>query len=148
MESNVLSLLEERKVTMTGKEDPSLSAIGQISITVHDLDRAVEFYRGKLGMKHLFTVSKMAFFDCGGIRLMLGVPEKPEFDHPSSIIYFKVDDIGESHRAFKARGVRFETGPHLVARMESHELWMSFFRDSEGNLLALMSEASRKENAG
>jgi methylmalonyl-CoA/ethylmalonyl-CoA epimerase len=116
-----------------------LSQIGQISITAHDLDRGVGFYRDKLGMKHLFTVPKMAFFDCGGIRLMLAIPEKAEFDHPSSIIYFKVSNIQETHKALCDSGVHFETGPHLV----SHDLWMAFFRDSESNLLALMSEVAR-----
>jgi predicted enzyme related to lactoylglutathione lyase len=120
-----------------------LSQIGQISVTAHDLDRGVGFYRDKLGMKHLFTVPKMAFFDCGGIRLMLAIPEKAEFDHPSSIIYFKVSNIQETHKALCVAGVHFETEPHLVARLDSHDLWMAFFRDSESNLLALMSEVAR-----
>jgi catechol 2,3-dioxygenase-like lactoylglutathione lyase family enzyme len=75
-----------------------LTQIGQISITVQDLDRAIGFYRDKLGMKYLFAVPKMAFFDCGGIRLMLAIPETPEFNHPSSIIYFSVPDIEVSHQ--------------------------------------------------
>lgn len=121
-----------------------LSQIGQIALNVHDLERAVAFYRDKLGMKHLFTVPKMAFFECGGIRLMLGLPEKPEFDHPSSIIYFKVDDIQIAFRALSSRGVSFEGDPHLVAKMPTHDLWMAFFRDSENNLFALMSEEATK----
>ena len=120
-----------------------LSQIGQISVTVHDLERAVGFYRDRLGMKHLFTVPKMAFFDAGGVRLMLGVPEKPEFDHPSSILYFKVGDIQEAHRTLSGRGVAFEGVPHLIAKLETHDLWMAFFRDSEKNLLAVMSEVAR-----
>ena len=121
-----------------------LSQIGQISINVNDLERATAFYRDALGMKHLFTVPKMAFFDCNGIRLMLGLPEKPEFDHPSSIIYFKVDDIQNVFQMFSGRGVKFEDEPHLIAKMPDHELWMTFFRDSENNLLALMSEVKEK----
>lgn len=121
-----------------------LYQIGQIALNVHDLERAVAFYRDKLGMKHLFTVPKMAFFECGGIRLMLGLPEKPEFDHPSSIIYFKVDDIQIAFRALSSRGVSFEGDPHLVAKMPTHDLWMAFFRDSENNLFALMSEEATK----
>ena len=119
------------------------SRIGQISITAHDLERAVEYYRDRLGMKHLFTVEKMAFFDCDGINLMLGIPEKEEFDHPSSIIYFNVQDIQASFEALSSRGVKFEGRPHIVARMEDHDLWMAFFRDSENNLLSLMSKAAR-----
>jgi methylmalonyl-CoA/ethylmalonyl-CoA epimerase len=120
-----------------------ISQIGQISVTVHDLERAVGFYRDSLGLKHLFTVPAMAFFDCGGIRLMLGVPEKPEFDHPSSVLYFRAEDIGRTHETLAGRGVRFEAAPHLVAKLDSHDLWMAFFRDSEDNLLALMSEVRR-----
>jgi methylmalonyl-CoA/ethylmalonyl-CoA epimerase len=121
-----------------------LSQIGQISVNAHNIERAVEFYRDKLGMKHLFTVPKMAFFNCNGIRLMLGIPEKPEFDHPSSVIYFKVDDIQNAFQTFSDRGVKFEGEPHLIAKMPTHDLWMAFFRDSENNLLALMSEVARK----
>jgi predicted enzyme related to lactoylglutathione lyase len=117
-----------------------LSQIGQISVNAHDLDRATAFYRDRLGMRFLFQVPKMAFFDAGGIRLMLGLPEKPEFDHPSSILYFKVGDIDQAYAALSSRGVAFEDKPHLIARMPDHELWMAFFRDSEDNFLALMSE--------
>ena len=122
-----------------------LTRIGQIAVNVHDLDRAVAFYRDKLGMKHLFTVPKMAFFDCGGIRLMLGLPEKSEFDHPASILYYNVDDIHEAFQVLTARDVPFETKPHVVVRMEERDLWMAFLHDSEGNLLALMSEQPSRQ---
>ena len=117
-----------------------LSQIGQISVTAHDLERAVAFYRDVLGVKLLFEVPpRMAFFDCGGIRLLLGLPE-PNHDHPGSILYFKVDDIRQAHARLRNRGVDFLQEPHLVARMPDHELWMAFFKDSEDNTLALMSE--------
>lgn len=125
---------------MTDTDFPGLSRIGQIAIIVHDLSKAVAFYRDTLGMKFLFEVPKMAFFDCGGIRLMLGNPETPELDHRASILYYKVDDIQSAHRVLKSRGVRFEGEPGLVARMPDHELWLAEFRDMEGNVLALMSE--------
>jgi methylmalonyl-CoA/ethylmalonyl-CoA epimerase len=112
-------------------------------VNAHDLERAIAFYRDTLGMKHLFTVPRMAFFDCGGIRLMVALPEKPEFDHPGSIIYYKVDDIQTTHDTFAGRGVQFATQPHLIAKMPSHDLWMAEFRDSENNVLALMSEVAR-----
>ena len=121
----------------------ALTQIGQISVTIHDLARAVAFYRDTLGMKHLFSAGTMAFFDCGGIRLMLAIPEKPEFDHPSSILYFKVDDIERAAETLSARGVTFEAKPHLVAKLPAHDLWLGFFRDSENNLLALMCEKPR-----
>jgi methylmalonyl-CoA/ethylmalonyl-CoA epimerase len=130
---------------MPGTTDLSQSRIGQISITVHDLDRAVVFYKEKLGFKHLFTVPKMGFFDCGGIRLMLAVPESPEFDHPSSVVYFGVDDIQAVFASLSGTGVRFEGPPHLIARMDSYDLWMAFFRDSENNLLALMANVARAQ---
>jgi len=121
----------------------ALTQIGQISVTIHDLARAVAFYRDTLGMKHLFSAGTMAFFDCGGIRLMLALPEKPEFDHPSSILYFKVDAIEAAAETLSARGVTFEARPHLVAQLPTHDLWLGFFRDSENNLLALMCEKPR-----
>jgi len=117
-----------------------LSQIGQIAINVHDTARAVAFYRDQLGMKLLFSAGQLAFFDAGGIRLMLTPPEKPEFDHPASILYFKVPDIRQAHATLSQRGIKFEDTPHMIARMPDHELWMTHFRDSENNLLSLMSE--------
>lgn len=117
-----------------------ISRLGQIAINVHDLDRATAFYRDILALPLLFTAGSLAFFDCGGVRLMLGRAEKPEFDHPSSILYFTVPDIVSAHRQMLTHGVHFEDMPHLIAKMPTHDLWMAFFRDSEQNLLALMGE--------
>ena len=117
-----------------------ISRLGQIAINVHDLDRATAFYRDTLGLPLLFTTGTLAFFDCGGVRLMLSRPEKPEFDHPSSILYFTVPDIESAHRQMLSRGVRFEDTPHLIARMPTHDLWMTHFHDTEKNLLSLMCE--------
>lgn len=121
----------------------ALNRIGQIALNVRDLTRAVNFYRDTLGMRHLFDAApQMSFFDCGGVRLMLGIAAKPEFDHPASILYYQVADIEAAHRELTGKGVRFEDAPHLIARLPSHDLWMAFARDSEGNLFALMSEAT------
>ena len=120
-----------------------LSTIGQIAVNAHDLVRATNFYRDSLGMKHLFSVPpQMAFFDCAGVRLMLSLPDKPEFDHPSSILYFKVDNIQQATQSLTDRGVQFEEQPVFIANMGSYDLWMAAFRDSENNLLALMSEVA------
>ena len=120
--------------------EPGLDRIGQISIAVHDLDRAVAFYRDVLKMPFLFQAPPgMAFFDCGGVRLMLTLPDGGD-DHHTSNVYYRVDDIGGMAAALAERGVEFVRQPHLVAKLPDHELWMAFFRDPDGNLLALMSE--------
>jgi predicted enzyme related to lactoylglutathione lyase len=130
---------------MSAQKNISLGAIGQISVNVHDLGRAVGFYKDTLGMKHLFTVpGRIAFFDCGGIRLMLAIPERADLDHPSSILYFKVQNIEETHEVLESRGVHFETKPMLVAPMATHDLWLAEFRDSENNVLALMCEKPKE----
>ena len=116
-----------------------LTRIGQIAVTVGNLDRAVVFYRDTLGMPLLFQVPNMAFFDCGGIRLMLGLAEKPG-EIFSSVIYYKVDQIQQAYQVLSSRGVEFEAKPHLIAKMPDHDLWMAFFRDPDRNLLALMCE--------
>ena len=103
-----------------------LATIGQIGLTVTDLDRAIAFYRDVLGMKLLFQVPNMGFFDCDGVRLMISGAEKPD-EHYGSVIYFKVPDIQQAHRASRERGAPFEGAPHLIARMPDHELWMAFF---------------------
>ncbi|MGQ0760470.1 MAG: VOC family protein [Acidobacteriota bacterium] len=124
---------------------PTLSQIGQIFVNVKDLDRAIAFYRDMLGMRFLFQAPPgMAFFDCSGIRIMLGQADRPEIDHPASIIYYKVDDIEKVYEVFNARGVEFMVKPHLVAPMPTYDLWLADFKDSEGNILALMSEVPRE----
>ena len=110
------------------------------SVAEESISAARTFYRDILGLPLLFTAGSLAFFDCGGVRLMLTRPEKPEFDHPGSVLYFTVPDIVSAHRQMLSRGVRFEDEPHVITRMPTHDLWMTFFRDSEQNLLALMCE--------
>lgn len=120
-----------------------LDRIAQISIVVQDVERATAFYRDILGMKFLFAFPGLAFFDAGGVRLMLSPAEKPEHDHPASILYYAVPDIHAAHAILVERGVRFEDEPHVVHRAETYDLWMTFLHDSEGNLLALTCEAPR-----
>lgn len=120
-----------------------LSQIRQISMRARDIARATEFYRDKLGMRFLFGVpDKMAFFDCDGIRLMLSLPEA-QFDHPGSVVYFKVEDIVSAFKMLEENGVKILSPPHLIARMDTHDLWMGFFNDSEDNVLSLMSEVKK-----
>jgi predicted enzyme related to lactoylglutathione lyase len=117
-----------------------ITAIKQIAVNVKDPARATAFYRDVVGLQFLFSAGTLAFFNCGGVRLMLTTAEKPEFDHPSSILYFNVADLRASYERLKAGGANFVDEPHLVARMPDHELWMCVFHDTEGNLQALMSE--------
>ena len=104
---------------MTPTSGFGLSRIGQIMVPVHDLERSAAFYRDSLGMRMVPKVPTMAFFDCGGITRMVGVPERPELDHPSSIISFRGDDIDAAAKALRTRGVGFETEPHRVHRAET-----------------------------
>ncbi len=119
-----------------------LAEIGQIAISVTDVNRAAAFYRDALGMKFLFEFPGLAFFDCAGVRLMLsGAEQRAQTDN--YILYFKVPEIQESYRALLSRGVAFESEPRLIARMPDHDLWIAAFRDPDRNLLALMCEVSR-----
>jgi|SRR5918996_3104612 methylmalonyl-CoA/ethylmalonyl-CoA epimerase len=121
-------------------ESIAWQGVGQVAVSVRDLEKQIAFYRDTLGFPFLFQIPDAAFFHLGNVRLMLSKPEKPEFDHPASTLYYKVADIQAAHRDLAGRGVRFEGDPHLIARMPDHELWMAFFRDAEENVLALMSE--------
>jgi methylmalonyl-CoA/ethylmalonyl-CoA epimerase len=135
---------EVKLMTTSTQTTIGITRLGQIQIPTHDVERAATFYEQVLGLKLLFKAPPgLAFFDCGGVRLMLDRPEKPEFDHPSSILYFAVPDIQAAHAAMKEQGVTFEDEPHMIARMPDHDLWMTFFRDTEGNLLGLMSEVKK-----
>jgi methylmalonyl-CoA/ethylmalonyl-CoA epimerase len=118
-----------------------LVQIGQIAVPVSDIDRAVAFYRDTLGMRFLFQAPPgLGFFDCAGVRLMLDAPAKAQAENYSSVIYYKVPDLHAAFETLSARGVLFEAKPHLIAKLPDHELWMAFFRDPDGNLLALMNE--------
>jgi catechol 2,3-dioxygenase-like lactoylglutathione lyase family enzyme len=118
-----------------------LGSIGQIALTVDDVERATAFYRDALGLPFLFAAPpQLAFFDCAGVRLMLSAPEGGSAPGGGSVLYFKVADIDEAFATLRGRDVAFVDEPHLIAKLATGELWMTFFRDPAGNLLALMSE--------
>ena len=129
---------------MNASAPVQLSQIGQIAITVRDLKQMTAFYRDTLGMKFLFEAPpNMAFFDCGGLRLLLGQEDKANPAHPASILYYKVPDIRAAFDALVARGVPVAEKPELVAKLPDYDLWLAFLRDPEGNRFALMSEVPR-----
>ena len=125
---------------MAAADTLEIKDIGQIAINCHDVKRATEFYREKLGLRMLYEFPGLAFFDCGGVRLMLTKPETAELDHPSSIIYYRVADIQQATRAIAEKGVAIENEPRMIARMPDHDLWLSNVRDTEGNIIAFMAE--------
>jgi methylmalonyl-CoA/ethylmalonyl-CoA epimerase len=119
-----------------------LSEIGQIALTVENLEEARAFYRDTLGMQFLFDAGTMAFFQCGPVRLLIGTGERQTVTN-GTILYFRVPDIQIASAALKAKGVVFMQEPHLVARMKSHDLWLAFVKDPAGNTLGLMTEMAR-----
>jgi DNA-binding CsgD family transcriptional regulator/predicted enzyme related to lactoylglutathione lyase len=120
-------------------ESVALGPIGQISRSVKDIAVACQFYGGVMGLPHLFTFGTMAFFDCGGTRLLLSQGEHGAAD---SILYFRVPDIHAAHRALSERGAVFVSAPHMVHRhADGTEEWMAFFNDDEGRTLAIMAQA-------
>jgi predicted enzyme related to lactoylglutathione lyase len=113
----------------------------QVAITTRNVPALAAFYRDVVGLKHLFDAGpNLAFFDLGGVRLMISMPSSPELDHAPSLFYYRVQDIEAVHAALKARGAREERPPGLTAKMPDHELWTSFFRDTDNHLFALMCE--------
>ena len=120
-------------------EGTRLTEVGQIALTVSDVRRATAFYRDVLGLPFLFAAGKMAFLQCGALRLML---TEPEAVGPvgGTVVYFRVEDIEGAYREIKERGGMFVNAPHVVAKMPDHVLWMVFLRDLDGNLMGLMSE--------
>ena len=123
----------------------NLNSIGQIAVSVSDIDRATAFYRDTLGMRFLFSAPPgMSFFDCDGVRLMLTVPERGgESPNGNSVIYYTVEDVRQATDTLKSRGVRFIGEPHVIHRTDTYDLWMSFFTDPDGNTLALMAEVAK-----
>jgi methylmalonyl-CoA/ethylmalonyl-CoA epimerase len=123
---------------MTGTGGLGIGEIGQIALPVRDLDRAIAFYRDRLGLPFLFAYPPLAFLMAGGVRLMLSAQAEPGAS--SSVIYFRVADVAAAHATLRANGVAFVNEPHIVHRAPDHDLWMAFFGDGEGNTLALMEE--------
>ncbi|QTC40709.1 VOC family protein [Bacillus sp. V3] len=121
-------------------ETALIEKVGQIGIPVKDLDRALRFYKETLGLPLLFNTDRMAFLESGGLRLMLSLPEKEEFAHSSSVLYFQVKNIKETYEHLSGKEVQFIGEPHVVAKMEQTETWMVFFKDTEGNTHAFLSE--------
>ena len=129
-------------MTATATATPfALSQIGQIMIPVADIERATRFYRDTLGMRFLFQAPpRMAFFDCGGVRLLLTGPEAEGTPQAAGLLYYRVSDIQQAAAALADAGVEEFSPPHRVVRMPDHDLWMAFYYDSERNLFGLMSE--------
>ena len=120
-----------------------IHGVGQVSISASDVGKSVEFYRDVLDIPFLFQVPgslEMAFFDCGGTRLYIVKPEDADTQLGASVIYFTVDSAQEAAEELKAKGVEIESEPHIIHQTENYTLWMAFFRDPDGNLMAVMSE--------
>lgn len=118
----------------------TIQKVGQIGVPVKDLERALVFYQEKLDLPLLFRTDNLAFFECSGLRLLLSLPEAEEFANSSSVLYFQVNNIKAIYEDFVGKGVQFIDEPHVVAKMGQTETWMAFFKDTEGNIHALMSE--------
>ncbi|NKE04485.1 VOC family protein [Mesobacillus selenatarsenatis] len=119
-----------------------IQKVGQIGIPVKNIERATAFYQEELGLPLLFNTDTMAFFDCEGVRLLLTLPENEQFAHPSSVIYFQVADIKEKYEELLSNRIQFIGEPHVVAKIGDTETWMVFFKDSEENTHAFISEVS------
>jgi methylmalonyl-CoA/ethylmalonyl-CoA epimerase len=117
-----------------------LGKLQQIALVQHDVAKAVPFYRDGLGLPLQFEMNGLAFFDAGGVRLMLSNPSHAEFDHANSILYFDVPDCQAAYEALKARGVPFDDEPHLVGKTAAHEIWMCFCRDPERNMIGIAEQ--------
>jgi len=119
----------------------AVGPLGQVHISVRDVDRSVEFYRDVLGMDFLFRVpgQPMAFCASGDVRLYLGTPERPEFTS-KCVLYFRVDDIEAEYERLAGAGITFLDRPHVVHRDASGELWMVFLEDPDGHQIGLMQQ--------
>jgi methylmalonyl-CoA/ethylmalonyl-CoA epimerase len=126
----------------------ALNRIGQIAFAVADVDRAEAFYANTLQLRKLYRFGDLVFFDCCGVRLMLEKSAHAEDVSRSSPVYFSCADIALAMRALVGRGVAFQDKPHRIAEMEDHDLWMAFFEDPDGHVLALMQEAPKGYQPG
>jgi methylmalonyl-CoA/ethylmalonyl-CoA epimerase len=123
--------------------DLANAKVAQVLIPVDDFEKGVAFYRDTLGLPFMFAAPpQMAFFNCGGVRLLVGVTPAGQKAQRGSAVYFQVPDIHAVASSLKAKGVPFAADPHVVSRAPKSELWLAEFRDPDGNPLALMSEVA------
>ena len=120
----------------------ALGRIGQIALTVHDMERSIAFWRDIVGLSFLFQAPNVAFFDVAGVRLMLGSAESPDVKPAGTVLYFDVDDLDAAFAVLRDRGATIAKGgePHFIAKLGAKDLWMAFFRDPDGHLFGLMQE--------
>ncbi|HKM98898.1 MAG TPA: VOC family protein [Candidatus Binataceae bacterium] len=121
----------------------NLNGLGQIALEVRDVDASERFYGDVLGLRKLFRFGTLSFFDMAGLRLLL---EQAHGDAPierGGVLYFRVADIIVARAALETRGLAFTDQIHRIIQMEDHDLWMTFFRDPDGHILALMMEAPK-----
>jgi methylmalonyl-CoA/ethylmalonyl-CoA epimerase len=121
----------------------NLNQIGQIALPVRDVDRSETFYEKTIGLRKLYRFGDLSFFDCAGVRLLLDKAHDPANLKPHGCIYFRCADIALAVGELTRRGVTFASEPHLIAKMDDHDLWMAFFTDPDGHTLALMQEAPK-----
>jgi methylmalonyl-CoA/ethylmalonyl-CoA epimerase len=121
----------------------SLGPIGQIALPVSDVDRSEAFYEKVLGLRKLYRFGDLSFFDCAGVRLMIDKVEGGGEVKPQGCIYFRCADITLTVRELEKRGLSFTSKPHLIAKMDDHDLYMAFFTDPDGHTMALMQEAPK-----
>ncbi|WP_338014661.1 VOC family protein [Paenisporosarcina cavernae] len=117
-----------------------ITSIGQIGIVAKDFARAVDFYETKLELPLIVNLGNLALFQCGDVRLLLSEPESAAFESASSVLYLNVENIEEAYEKYQEQGIEFTDTPHMVGKLGNTETWMVFFRDTEDNVLALMSE--------
>jgi DNA-binding CsgD family transcriptional regulator/catechol 2,3-dioxygenase-like lactoylglutathione lyase family enzyme len=139
------ALAAERSKSMNEK---ALSgAIGQIARSVGDIGASEKWYRDTLGLPHLYTFGTLAFFDCGGTRLMLA--QEKSGAEKESVLYLRVVDIAAAHTALQQRGVKFTHAPHMIHRhADGTEEWMAFFEDPDGRPLAIMAQVRKSQTPG
>jgi methylmalonyl-CoA/ethylmalonyl-CoA epimerase len=120
-----------------------LGRVEQIAVTVTDVARAESFYEGTLGLRKLLSQRNLLIFDAGGQRLLVGAAENGATPSAGTTLYFRCPDLGVCIAELEARGVQFVAEPELVTRAGAYDLWLAFFRDPDGNSLALLAEAPR-----
>ena len=122
------------------KFDPSATPVAFLYVS--DRDRALDFYRGTLGLELRSSDPFGDFIDLGGALLRMTVmPDHKAGAHP--VLGWNVGDIGAAVEALRGRGIAFT----IYEGMGQDELgiWtapdgrtkVAFFADPDGNVLSL-----------
>ncbi len=122
-----------------------LSNMSYVIIYVTDTEKALSFYRDKLGMSVKVNHPGWVELDTGATTLALhGTDKVSEPTDRHACLVFNVDDVDAAARELKERGITLKEEPRQVCEEGDHVGMSADFTDPDGNLLSVFALVPKK----